>query len=179
MRQRPKDPHPLEGYADELPGETAKDPFLPADRDHFPEGRRLNLTIFDAQFTSGDGDSHVLSIGEFAALYLSVWSPAIWGSDVTGAKFAPDASKPNQNQTFRWDGALPPLVKGNPASGAIVMPPVIFPERIPGHLYIVSAEEPEESRTDREKSLRGNFFCRSSIAACPRSSARSPTSRRT
>lgn len=153
-----KDPHPLEGYADELPGETAKDPFLPADRDHFPEGRRLNLTIFDAQFTSGDGDSHVLSIGEFAALYLSVWSPAIWGSDVTGAKFAPDASKPNQNQTFRWDGALPPLVKGNPASGAIVMPPVIFPERIPGHLYIVSAEEPEEkSDFDREKSQRGNF----------------------
>ena len=153
-----KDPHPLEGYADELPGETAKDPFLPADRDHFPEGRKLNLTIFDAQLTSEDGDSHVLSIGEFAALYLSVWSSAIWGSDVTGAKFAPDASKPNQNQTFRWDGALPPLVKGSPASGAIVMPPVSLPGAHPrAPVHRVSGRAEEKSDFDREKSQRGNF----------------------
>src|SRR4029077_16409513 len=110
-------PTPLDGYAAEEPDVTAADPLIPADRVHFPEGRRLNLTIFDAQLTSEDGDSHVLSIGEFAALYLSVWSPAIWGSDVTGAKFAPDASIPNQNQTFRWDQALPPFVGGTPAEG--------------------------------------------------------------
>jgi len=153
-----KDPRPLDGYTEEDAAATAANPFLPADRDHFPEGRRLNLTIFDAQFTSEDGDSHVLSIGEFAALYLSVWSPAIWGADVTGAKFAPDATKPNQNQTFRWDQPLPAFVDGKPEEGAIVMPPVIFPERIPGHLYIVPFEDSKEaSDFDRQKSLRGNF----------------------
>jgi hypothetical protein len=160
-----KDPTPLDGYKEEDPATTAADPFLPADREHFPEGRRLNTTIFDAQLTSEDGDSHVLSIGEFAALYLTVWSPAIWGPEVTGARFAPDASKPNQNRAFRWDEELPPLLESKteegaikPESGAIVMPPIIFPERIPGHLYIVPFEEPEaKSDFDRQKSLRGQF----------------------
>ncbi len=96
------DPTPLDGYVDEDPAVTAADPFIPADRIHFPEGRRLQLTIHDAQLTSEDGDSHLLSLGEFAALYLSVWSPAVWGTNVIGAKFAPDATAPAQAQPFRW-----------------------------------------------------------------------------
>ena len=38
------------------------------------------------------------------------------------------------------------------------MPPVIFPERIPAHLYIAPVEKPKEkSDFDRQKSQRGNF----------------------
>ena len=115
MRRRPRTHTPSKATQTNFPATPPRIHFSLPTGIISPKGRRLNLTIFDAQLTSEDGDSHVLSIGEFAALYLTVWSPAIWGSDVTGAKFAPDASKPNQNQTFRWDGALPPLVKGSPA----------------------------------------------------------------
>ena len=53
---------------------------LPATLDRFLPGGRLDLTLYDAQFTSSDGDSHLLSFGEFAAMYLSVWSPVCWDS---------------------------------------------------------------------------------------------------
>ena len=33
---------------------------LPADRDHFPEGQRKDLTLRSAQFTSTDGSSHLI-----------------------------------------------------------------------------------------------------------------------
>ncbi|HEX6054141.1 MAG TPA: hypothetical protein VFZ21_32950, partial [Gemmatimonadaceae bacterium] len=154
-----RDPNPLEGYADEEPAITAANPFIPADRVHFPEGRRLQLTLHDAQLTSSDGDSHILSLGEFAALYLSVWSPAIWGANVVGAKFASNASAPAQAQPFRWDQELPPFKVGSDDEGAIVMPPIQFPDRVAGHLYVVPREKPEPPRSafDQQKSLRGQF----------------------
>jgi hypothetical protein len=154
-----RDPTPLDGYADEESAVTAADPLIPADRVHFPEGRRLQLTLHDAQLTSSDGDSHLLSLGEFAALYLSVWSPAIWGTDVVGAKFAPDATAPMQAQPFRWDQELPPFVDGSADEGAIVMPPIHFPKRVAGHLYVVPREkpEPDPSEFEKQKSLRREF----------------------
>jgi hypothetical protein len=157
--KKAKDPNPLEGYANEDPAVTAKDPCIPADRVHFPEGRRLQLTIHDAQLTSEDGASHVLSLGEFAALYLSVWSPALWGTNVVGAKFAPDASAPPaEAQPFSWDQELPPYVKGLPGEGAIVMPAISFPERVAGHLYVVPREpKPAKSAFKQQKSLRDDF----------------------
>jgi hypothetical protein len=154
-----RDPNPIEGYADEDPTETAMNPLIPADRVHFPEGRRLNLTRIDAQLTSSDGSSHVLSLGEFAALYLSVWSPAVWGDEVPLAKFAPDATAPTQVQPLRWDSELPPFVKGKPEEGAIVMPPIHFPERVAGHLYVVprGKQKPPPSEFKKQKSLREQF----------------------
>jgi hypothetical protein len=146
-----KDPTPLDGYADEDPAVTAADPLIPADRIHFPEGRRLQLTLHDAQLTSKDGSSHILSLGEFAALYISVWSPAIWGTEVVGAKFAPDSTAPAQAQPFRWDQELPPFVKGKREEGAIVLPSINFPKRVAGHLYVVPREKPQPPKSDAEK----------------------------
>src|SRR5207247_2753601 len=120
----------LDGYKDELATDTDTNPYIPAGRKHWPEGRRLDTTRIDAQLTSEDGASHILSLGEFSALYLSVWSPALWGGVVTGATFAPDAPAPTQNRPIRWD-------EGLPQEGAIVMPPVSFPERVAGNLYAV------------------------------------------
>lgn len=51
---------------------------LPADHQCFPAGRRYLQSIVDAQMTSIDGTSHLLAFGEFAAMYLSVWSNAVW-----------------------------------------------------------------------------------------------------
>ena len=69
---------PLIAYPADVALASEADRQLPADRAHFPEGRRLHLTLRAAQMTSNDGDSHLISFGEFAAMYLSVWSTAVW-----------------------------------------------------------------------------------------------------
>ena len=54
------------------------DKLFPADEIHFPPGYRFSLTINEAKLTSKDGTSHLLSLGEFCAMYLIVWSNACW-----------------------------------------------------------------------------------------------------
>ena len=54
---------------------------LPATLDRFPAGGRLDISQFDAQMSSVDGDSHLLGFGEFAAMHLSVWSNTLWGAE--------------------------------------------------------------------------------------------------
>lgn len=51
---------------------------VPAGQIEFPAGRRLPLMYREAQMTSVDGDSHLFSFGEFAAMYLMVWCNACW-----------------------------------------------------------------------------------------------------
>lgn len=51
---------------------------LPAGLTAFPPGRRRRLVLRQAQMTTVDGESHLLSFGEFAALYCMVWSDACW-----------------------------------------------------------------------------------------------------
>lgn len=51
---------------------------LPADLVAFPAGRRRELVLRQAQMTTVDGESHLFSFGEFAALYVMVWSNACW-----------------------------------------------------------------------------------------------------
>jgi hypothetical protein len=60
------------------PTERGSEFSLPADHPWFPPGRRLLQSIVDAQMTSTDGSSHLFAFGEFAAMYLSVWSNAVW-----------------------------------------------------------------------------------------------------
>jgi hypothetical protein len=109
---------------------------IPIDRLHFPEGRRVSVTRREAQLTSEDGKSHVIGLGEFAALYLSVWSNAVWGEYATGAKFAADENQPGDTRALRWQEDLP-------AKGLVVMPPVKYPtapDVIAGSFY---EENPE------------------------------------
>jgi len=51
---------------------------LPAHLNNFPASFRLTLTYERAMFTSTDGANHLLSMGEFAATYLMVWSNVCW-----------------------------------------------------------------------------------------------------
>lgn len=51
---------------------------LPAGLIEFPAGRRQTLILREAQMTTVDGESHLLSFGEFAAMYLMVWCNASW-----------------------------------------------------------------------------------------------------
>ena len=113
MRRKPSMPtpdpaRPLDAYALEDPATTAADPTLPIDKAHFPAGHRLELTKRAAQFTSSDGSSHLISLGEFAAMYLMVWSNAPWSDDIPGATFIADASEPSpgQPQPLRWSSTI-------------------------------------------------------------------------
>lgn len=44
----------------------------------FPTTWRQELVVQQAKFTSGEASSHVLSFGEFCALYLFFWSNVLW-----------------------------------------------------------------------------------------------------
>jgi hypothetical protein len=140
---------PLASYADE-PAETTHTlgAQLPADRRFFPEGGRLHLTLRAAQLTSSDGDSHLISFGEFAAMYLSVWSPALWGDTVPGATLVPDPALGSTPRPLRW--------KDEPTSQSVIgMPAPEFPDRLPKHLYPDPADRtPKQLRKEKEELAR-------------------------
>jgi hypothetical protein len=62
---------------------------LPADHAYFPAGRRFLATTVDAQMTTVDAQSHLFSLGEFCAMYLSVWSNAVWPALMSPSPGAP------------------------------------------------------------------------------------------
>lgn len=51
---------------------------FPADHVNFPPGWRYDLIVEESRMTSADGHSHLLSFGEFCAMYLAVWSNSTW-----------------------------------------------------------------------------------------------------
>ena len=45
---------------------------------NFPAARRAKLLRLEARFSTGDADNHLMTFGEFAAMYLAVWSGRVW-----------------------------------------------------------------------------------------------------
>lgn len=74
----------------------------PADETHFPPGYRFSLTINHAKLTSVDGHSHLLSLGDFCAMYLFVWSNACWPD-----KLPTEEEITKQLFSFGWLGLMP------------------------------------------------------------------------
>jgi hypothetical protein len=58
----------------------------PADAAHFPAFIRRRLIDSEARFTSSDTANHLISFGEFAAMYLCVWSDVLWPATVDDMK---------------------------------------------------------------------------------------------
>ena len=121
------------------PGAAPEHFVFRADHDFFPAGRRLLQTVVDAQMTTFDGKSHLFSVGEFAAMYITVWSNACWRSTV---------------------GLDPELRLG---SDAQVMVP-IWPERIPTYVGApLDAPEtrdldlPGDDKATKERKKRSPF----------------------
>jgi hypothetical protein len=52
--------------------------YWPADLKHFPARIRGPLLECEAQFTTTDNENHLISFGEYCAMYLTVWSNAAW-----------------------------------------------------------------------------------------------------
>lgn len=157
---QPPDPNnPAGSYRDELPDEIAADGDLPAGAKHFPPGNRLKLTQRSAQFTSGDGNNHLISFGEFAALYLMVWSPACWGETVTGASVR-TVGDPAPPRELKWGDELGDqdrivyTIPGFPEPGHPTptdpdpdIPNPEYPLRIPQHLF--APPNPDDNKPDK------------------------------
>jgi hypothetical protein len=135
----PRPDDPLPSYPAEVTPASEADRQLPADRAHFPEGRRLHLTLRAAQMTSNDGSSHLISFGEFAAMYLSMWSNAIWDATVPLAGVRVDPEHSDALRPLAWDDVLPDTAE-------IELPEAVFPDRIPKHLYKDPAELTDDER---------------------------------
>jgi hypothetical protein len=110
--------HDLLGSVEHLPiswappGQTAGVRQMPADSTHFPAGVRKAVVTHDARFTTSDGDSHLLSLGEFCAMHLLCWSNVLWGEDL-----------PSFDELF-WRGPLPPVPFDEVLAGLELPPPI-------------------------------------------------------
>ncbi|MCP5093225.1 MAG: hypothetical protein GY949_20120 [Gammaproteobacteria bacterium] len=49
-----------------------------ADKAHLPAGMRHRLLDTESRFTTKDNHSHLISFGEYCAMYLFVWSNVLW-----------------------------------------------------------------------------------------------------
>src|SRR5262245_7690187 len=137
----PNPDDPLAAYPRNVTPTSDADRQLPADRAHFPEDRRLHLTLRAAQMTSNDGTSHLISLGEFAAMYLSVWSNAVWDTTVPRAVVRNDPEHASPARPLAWEDVLPDTAE-------IELPAPEFPDRIPNHLYTDPTELTDDERAE-------------------------------
>ncbi|WP_341676919.1 hypothetical protein [Niveibacterium sp. SC-1] len=110
-------PNSLDDYGPGLTrgegGSVAEDFLLPADTPYFPPARRYLSTTVEAQMTSTDGQSHLFGFGEFAAMYLSVWSNAVWPTLVTPTPpEGPALQLPDSDEIRRsiWKSRIPTFI---------------------------------------------------------------------
>jgi hypothetical protein len=73
----------LMGVVEQLPTQGSLRPsqgvrLEPALRERFPAGLRKAVVMEDAKLTTEDGESHLLSFGEYLAMYLFVFSNTLW-----------------------------------------------------------------------------------------------------
>lgn len=73
-----------------LAADPAGTVFRRATLKNFPPAFRADIVRRSAGFTTSSGESHLLSLGEFVAYYLLVWSPALWGLGLRDPSDPPD-----------------------------------------------------------------------------------------
>ena len=56
----------------------------PADLKNFPARIRGPVLECEAQFSTSDVENHLISFGEYCAMYLAVWSNAVWELEPDG-----------------------------------------------------------------------------------------------
>jgi hypothetical protein len=86
----------MAGVAGVPPLNIALDQQFPVSLANFPPDRRLKAIVRLGGYTTGDGDNHLLSYGEYVAMYLAAWSPFVWNAlgtaDEVYQPIAPSAS---------------------------------------------------------------------------------------
>lgn len=66
------------GISTGKPTDIALDAQFPVTLDAFPPNRRLSTVVKLGGYTTSDGDNHLISYGEYVAMYLACWSPRVW-----------------------------------------------------------------------------------------------------
>lgn len=78
---------------------------------HLPTYRRRKLIREAARMSTTDADSHLITFGEFAAMYLAAWSPRVWRELAPSAEIfaAVDASLAPQHKAMLmdWEACYP------------------------------------------------------------------------
>jgi len=71
-----------------------------ATMENFPASRRQRIVTHNAKFSTGSGENHLLSFGEFAATYLMGWNNAVWSLEL----YAEDSVLKARNDYLNtWD----------------------------------------------------------------------------
>lgn len=94
------------------PGETARQTQLPADLLHFPAGARKGLIMEDARMTTVDGESHLLTLGEFCAMHVLSWSNTLWPKKLPSF------------EDLYWDEPLKTVARDEILAGIELPPPI-------------------------------------------------------
>ncbi|MFJ8469571.1 metallophosphoesterase family protein [Streptomyces swartbergensis] len=88
---------------EELPAGGAK---LPATQERFPALRRQGVVRELGRLTTVDGHNHLLTYGEFAAMYCAAFSPAVWRPLKNPADlFRPPPADAAVTRTTDWESA--------------------------------------------------------------------------
>lgn len=69
---------------------TGDDGQLETDQEHFPAGFRRPFLSSKAGFTTADAESHLVSFGEYAAMYLASWNNVFWPTPEADGSFSKD-----------------------------------------------------------------------------------------
>jgi hypothetical protein len=85
----------------------------PAERSRFPAGLRKPVVMDDAKLTTVDGESHLLSLGEYLSMHLLSWSNTLW-----------PVTLPTYQDLF-WRETLP-LAEFGDVPGGKKLPPEIW-----------------------------------------------------
>lgn len=125
-----------------------------------PAGRRQKLVTRTAGFTTEDGASHLISFGEFAAMYILNWSPSCWPDTLGVLDWATDPGGTGDAHTL-WqkaqddsakssvDGRTPPAVLGTAPVSNAALEPLLTP-------YSQAAQNPTIAKA--LLSTREDFF---------------------
>jgi hypothetical protein len=125
----------LMGITEELPLTTATgEQKIAATAANFPATWRQELILQQAKMTSGEASSHVLSFGEFCALYLLYWSNVLWDDLATK-----DALFPQYSSGSGFQNAAT-IVSG-----------------LPAHLRDLYAGNERQKRIDKRNGLRDDY----------------------
>jgi hypothetical protein len=69
--------------------------------ENFPPNNRHKIVVELGGYTTGDGENHLLSFGEYAAMYLAAWSPRVWSALGTADQiFLPPPPDPQPLRPF-------------------------------------------------------------------------------
>ena len=153
-------------------------------------GRRRSIMLREAQMTTVDGESHLFSFGEFAAMYVMVWCNACWplpdeladrarracipAGDAACRPVAPDG----RSRRVDWDKLKAEDVGRGRGQGT-TMPSALEAGRARTSQQAALAPRGAGRRLLEGAMRSGAISLPRSSPACRRCAARSPTCRRT